>query len=336
MREAWDEYIVLAMTGRASGDDLDQLDRWRKMSHENERHYQEFVALWRLTGAHPSAQLHGEIPTATDLLESTRGPYRFRAHPPRADRVRRTSWGSRWRAAAVAAAVVVTLGLVYLTAARSASRVALAEFRTGPNELSTVVLDDGTMVRMAPSSRLTVALEPDKREARLDGRAFFAVTPDPERPFDVRTHGGVVVRVLGTRFDLHSKRGRAGARLLVLDGKVALSTPAGRSDLVAGDLAVTSPSAPQSIRRVDEPERLLEWMGAWVAFEGTPLHRVVRELEVRLGVPIAIADPSVGERTVIGWFAHEKPEEVIEMVCRVADVDCRWVDGGVVISERAG
>jgi ferric-dicitrate binding protein FerR (iron transport regulator) len=214
--------------------------------------------------------------------------------------------------------------------------VALAEFRTGPNELSTVVLDDGTMVRMAPSSRLTVALEPDKREARLDGRAFFAVTPDPERPFDVRTNGGVVVRVLGTRFELQSKRGRTGARLLVLDGKVALSTPAGRSDLVAGDLAVTSPSAPQSIRRVDEPERLLEWMGAWVAFEGTPLHRVVRELEVRLGVPIAIADPSVGERTVIGWFAHEKPEEVIEMVCRVADVDCRWVDGGVVISERAG
>ena len=331
MREAWDECIVLAMTGRASADDLFQLDRWRKKSHENELHYQELVALWRLTDSHPSARLSGEVPRAADLLESVRVPPRRHAHPLRGGRVRRTAWGSRWRAAA---AIVVTLGLAYVAAARSASRVAVAEFRSGPNELNSVVLDDGTMVRMAPGSRLTVAFEPDKREARLDGRAFFAVTPDPERPFHVRVNGGVVVRVLGTRFDLQSERGRAGTRLLVLDGEVALTTPRGRSDLVAGDLAVTSPSAPQSIQRVDEPERLLEWMGAWVAFEGTPLRRVARELEVRLEVPIVIADPSVGERTVIGWFAQEEPEELIDMICRVADVTCRWVGGGVVISER--
>lgn len=332
MGEAWDEYIVLAMTGRATADDLARLDRWRRKSPDNERHYQELVALWRLTDAHPSAQLRGEVPRAADLLEAARVPSRFHAHSPRGAHVRRTAWGSRWRAAAVAAAAVVALGLAYV--ARSASRVAVAEFRTGPSELSSVVLDDGTMVRMAPGSRLTVSFEPDKREARLEGRAFFAVTPDPERPFRVRASGGVVVRVLGTRFDLQSKRGESGARLLVLDGKVALSTPNGRSDLVAGDLAVTSPSAPQSIQHVREPERLLEWMGAWVAFEGTPLHRVVRELEVRLDVPIVIADPSVGERTVIGWFAQEEPEEMIDMVCRVADVECRWVGGGVVISER--
>lgn len=334
MREAWDEYIVLAMTGRASADDLAQLDRWRKKSHENESHYKELVALWRLTDSHPSAQLTGEVPRAVDLLESVRVPPRRHAHPLRGGRVRRTAWRRRWMSAAAAAVVVVTLGLAYVAAARSASRVAVAEFRSGPNELSSVVLDDGTMVRMAPGSRLTVAFEPDKREARLDGRAFFAVTPDPERPFRVRANGGVVVRVLGTRFELQSERGRSGARLLVLDGEVALSTPSGHSDLVAGDLAVTSPSAPQSIQRVDEPEGLLGWMGAWVAFEGTPLRRVARELEVRLEVPIVIADPSVGERTVIGWFAQEEPEELIDMVCRVADVACHWVGGGVVISER--
>jgi len=331
MKDGLDEQIVRVLAGQGSRDDVLHLERWRRASPDNDRYYLQFRALWELTDAHPSARPQGDIPTADELL---RTPLRWPSRPPRT-RPARLEGGHpayRFKLAAAAAVILLSIGLGH--ALQSVSTAGDTEFRTGPNELSSVVLDDGTMVRLAPSSRIGVAFESGRRVVTLRGRAFFAVTHDADRPFDVHTDDGVV-RVLGTRFDLHSQPGRDGTRLLVLDGRVSLSTRSGTTDLEAGELAITSSSSTPSIRRVQDPERLLDWMGAWVAFEGTPLHRVARELEVRLGVPIEITDPAVGERTVVGWFAQEEPAEMIELVCRVADVTCEWIDDRVVISGRA-
>jgi transmembrane sensor len=66
----------------------------------------------------------------------------------------------------------------------------------------------------------------------LRGSARFDVTPNPERRFRVRA-GDVVVQVLGTAFEV--ERSAAGTHVAVTRGRVAVSWPAGSTELGAGE-----------------------------------------------------------------------------------------------------
>jgi transmembrane sensor len=177
----------------------------------------------------------------------------------------------------------------------------------------------GTVARLGPNTALHAVIGSQTREVRVEGRAFFAVTADPDRPFHVRAESGEV-RVLGTRFELDARRDRV--RLLVVDGEVSLSALGREAELRAGDLGEASSEEPLAVTRVEVPERLLDWMGAWVAFEETPLRQVATELEVRLGLRIELADPALADRTITGWFSEEDRGQILTMVCRVAEVRC--------------
>ena len=105
-----------------------------------------------------------------------------------------------------------------------------SEVVTGANELATVKLGEGTVVRLAPSSRLRV-LAGRGRSVALEGRAFFAVQRMAQYPLLVRTAAGDA-RVLGTRFELATDDG--GLRLRVVEGRVALSTSREQAEVAAG------------------------------------------------------------------------------------------------------
>src|SRR5690606_23926374 len=104
-----------------------------------------------------------------------------------ADRPRRAATWLPW---GIAAAAVLALLLLRGPAATTPAPGGATDVSTGPSELATVQLDDGTVVRLAPSTRLHVTPRADVREVRLDGRAHFSVAPDAARPFRVRTRPG--------------------------------------------------------------------------------------------------------------------------------------------------
>lgn len=309
-----DELIILELEGRASADQRKELRQWREALEDNERRYQDVRALWALTAHHKEVDPTLEVPESATLLR----------------RGRWTGYGrGRWlhRAAAVAAAVVITLGVGYLaTEWIESRRVVVSEHRSGADELATAALHDGSVARLAPNTTLHFRSGPDHREVDLDGRAFFAVASDPDRPFRVRTSKGEA-RVLGTRFEIGT--GGDTLRVLVVDGSVALSTGGMETELGAGEVGEASSTVPLTITRVEVPEEHLGWLGAWVAFEATPLRQVARELEARLDLRVEITDPAIAERTISGWFSHEDRSRMLSMICRVADVRCTEADGVV-------
>jgi transmembrane sensor len=317
-----DELILLELEGGATAEQREILLRWRRASEEHERRYQELRATWLLLGRRDEIDVGLQIPTVEGLFRHAAG---------RAQRQGRR-W-PRWmnRVSAIAAVLVIGLGVGFAAwLSRGTARVVTAEFRSGSDEPTTAALRDGSVVRLAPGATLRVVLGRHDRVAHLEGRAFFAVAPDPDRPFYVRTTHGVT-RVLGTRFEVDA--GGDGLRLLVVDGRVALVAGSVETELGAGEMARVSAESPPEITRVEEPEALLDWMGAWVAFEATPLWKVVRDLEIRLGIAVQIADSAIAERTVSGWFAHEDRGRMLSMICRVADVRC-VEEGGIVYMRR--
>ena len=89
-----------------------------------------------------------------------------------------------------------------------------------------LVLGDGTKVWLNSASSLNYPVQFAEKErcVELDGEAYFEVTPDPERPFIVKS-GDVQTRVLGTAFNFSAYRGENASTITLLTGKVAVSAP---------------------------------------------------------------------------------------------------------------
>jgi transmembrane sensor len=156
------------------------------------------------------------------------------------------------------------------------------------------------------------------------------VARDEARPFTVRTPGGSV-RVLGTRFSLEALG--EDLRLVVVEGQVALSAPREEIELGAKQMARVIRGNSLPVITVADPAAVADWVGDFLAFQDTPLSDVLQEISRKYAVRIEFAEPSLGERTLTAWFAGYTIEQVMEIVCIVADAECEIA--GSVITMRS-
>jgi transmembrane sensor len=317
-RPSVDELILAALQGQLESDDAARLDAWRRASPHNEAHYQTMALIWATAAREdPLSPAGMPAPTLGELTARRR-----RSVPGSAGAANRRAW-SRWAMVATAAAAV--LFLVVRTPDRPAGDgFSASEFVTEKAEMVTASLDDGSVVRLAPESRLRVAPVARRREVWLDGEAFFAVARDTARPFAVRTRAGSV-EVLGTRFDLQVVGNEL--RLIVTEGKVALVSGTHRRVVVAGQVARVRDGGAPEVEGVAEVDSLLAWTGGFIAFQNTPLPQVARELERRYSVRVLLPDSTIASRTVTAWFTNQDFEHVLSAICRAVDAHCTLREG---------
>ena len=99
-----------------------------------------------------------------------------------------------------------------------------------------LVLGDGTKVWLNSASSLNYPVQFAEKErcVELDGEAYFEVTPDPERPFIVKS-GDVQTRVLGTSFNIQAYRNEKSVYTTLLTGSIRVAVADG------GDAVVLTP-----------------------------------------------------------------------------------------------
>jgi transmembrane sensor len=230
---------------------------------------------------------------------------------------------------ATAAALVLGVCIgIFWPAREGAARLSTEEFITGPHEMVTTRLSDGTIVRLAPESRLSVTSLGATREVWLDGHAFFAVARDAGRRFVVRTRAGDAV-VLGTRFDVQVED--SGMQVFVVEGRVAHQAAGQEVQVRAMEISRARAGHAPAVQPIADAAPLLNWLGGFLVFQATPLREVARELERRFAVTVRVADAKLEERTVTAWFTDEDLEQVVLIVCRAAGVRCLIRDTTVSI-----
>jgi transmembrane sensor len=316
-----DEIIIRSLQGRSSPADEEALRRWRQESLHNERHYRDMARTWRLAGLiEPgSADVHAAAAPAHAVP-----PLKVMKPVSRSSRFRRAATALL----AAAAFIAVGIGIGLITGPADADRLAAEEFVTGRHEMVTVRLTDGTVVRLAPSSRLRVGQQGRERQVWLDGRGFFAVAKDSSRAFVVRTRTGDAV-VLGTRFDVNVDEN--GMQVFVVEGRVAHQAGGAEVEVGAMQLSRVTEGGPPEVQAIADSKPLLSWLGEFLVFQATPMREVALELERRFDVVVRVADPGIAARTVTAWFTDESLEEVLLIVCRAADAHCTIRDDRVSI-----
>lgn len=190
-------------------------------------------------------------------------------------------------------------------------RAPTSDFRTEVGEQRRVALRDGSVAMINTDSRLRVRLEgPERRISVRQGEAWFQVAKDHLHPFVVDA-GPVHVRATGTAFSV--RRLADGAQVVVTEGRVvAWRDGQGGAPMAisAGQSAFVADSAARVIRA--EPARtddVLAWRRGEIVFDGETVAAAVAEFNRYNQRKIVLADPAIGERTIVGYFLIDQPEK---------------------------
>lgn len=326
------DLIYRAFRGEVTASELAALQAWRRASKENEAHFRQVTTLLQLIADRPPIVSPDDAPTAATLA--------VRAGPPMdVGRTSQSAWRRArrwWPAVAAAALATIWIGVTELRQQLPAlSAFGADEIVTAGAEPTTVHLVDGTIVRLAPNSRLRVESDTRDRVVSLQGRAYLSVASRPGSSFTVRTPAGDAI-VLGTRFQVEATNEQV--RVVVVEGRVALRSPEGvlpAIQLGAGEMSEIVAGAVSSAVEVPDVHRVVDWAGRVLVFNAAPLDSVAAELEREYDAAVEIADPVLAERTISGWFVDRSLEEVVAVVCAAIAAGCSTHDGVVRIGGGA-
>lgn len=334
-----DELIARSRKHETTAAEDEQLLAWRRASERNEPYHRDLV---RMLDGVETAALDEAIPDPPPVgALATRGETQTTpgqnawAHHERS-RHREPSRWKWWGAPAVAAAIIVGLLLGRAPWGPTSSEpfaFGAGKFVTGPAEMATIILGDGSVVRLAPESRLEILGASDSRDLALEGTAYFAVAPMDDYPFRVVTEAGEA-QVLGTRFELRALGD--DLRLVVLEGRVALGADDDNIEVGAGEMSLVSQGKTGVPVKVEDVKPLIGWLGRFIVFQRAPLRDAARELEDEYGVRIEVTDSVLARQTITGWYVDRTFEEVLMIVCGVLRAECSLEDGVARIRSPRG
>lgn len=214
------------------------------------------------------------------------------------------------------------------------------EYVASRGERIKIDLADGSSVTLGPESRLRVAEAhfAHARVVHLDGMAHFAVAHDRAHPFVVYA-GGAAVQAVGTAFTVRAYPDDSAAQVVVNQGRVLLRG-ARASDgtgtvLDPGDMGRRSLAGVVSVTHGIDLDRALGWMSGRLSYDQTPAREIARDLGRWYDVTIVIADTTLAETRVNGYFDRGRTaEQAISLLASILGTTYEKQGDRVVIGAR--
>ncbi len=141
-----------------------------------------------------------------------------------------------------------------------------------------MTLADGTHVWLNAGSSITfpVAFTGSERRIQLKGEAYLDVSHNMARPFIVQT-GDLMIRVLGTGFNVDAYGGTEPVKVTLLKGAVKLSNKNTSSLLKPGQQASVKEQI--SVSNNVDMDNVLAWKNNKFIFDNSTIQQIMRQLE---------------------------------------------------------
>ena len=270
-----------------------------------------------------------------------------RTASPDVARTNQRSLFSYYTAIAASLLIFAACGYYFLASEESADVIdqqitipALTDTRNESGTRRRVILPDGSIVMMAPDSRIRYSNKTDtpSREIFLEGEAYFDVAHNVERPFYVYA-GNVVTRVLGTSFVVRNRGQNEKITVSVRTGKVTVySRKTSHKQVVlapnqeaiydqATDLVATQRVAPD--RQIAKQGNFTE-----MHFEETPVSEVLDLLTKTYDIDIVFQEESLSGCVLTSSFYEEGLYDRIDVICTAIGATYSIVDAQIIIESK--
>ncbi len=216
--------------------------------------------------------------------------------------------------AAVSAAAAVILGIFIFTTKPQPA------YHFTADASQTFVLPDSTTVVLAPYSKIEYDSRSFLRKSRsvkMEGRAFFDVTKNPENPFEIIAPMAYV-RVLGTSFQVDAT---SGTEVYVKNGRVFFASAAEAEGVVLTEGMSAVLRKPGTVPQINEASgpNPAAWATGIFEYDATPLKDVLEEISGFYGVELKASDY---DRKLSAKFGTDAGlDEIVEMIAAATEVE---------------
>lgn len=198
------------------------------------------------------------------------------------------------------------------------------EITTAYGESRTLSLPDSTRVTLNSNSKITFSPEDfsaGKREVFLTGEAFFSVVHKRNHENFIVHTNELNVEVLGTKFNVNSRRGNT--KVILKEGKVKLNIHESAKENVVmapGEYVEFRPKGELTHKTVDAND-YLEWRNNRLIFVRTSLMEIGQLLEDNYGYTVVFEDAALKKRKFTGSSSTVEIEELLEKLSRLYNLD---------------
>lgn len=254
-----------------------------------------------------------------------------------AEKPRVIAFRSRWRRVGVAAAVLVLMlstivGYRYFRGGRPS----LVVYSTGKGETRQIRLPDGSDVTLNAGSTLKVpeSLSSGERNVFLEGEAFFSISKNEKSPFSIMSEDSVLVKVLGTSFNISAYSSNIETKVAVSTGKVAVSRAGQEFGVLTAGQQLTYNKASRLFSRINE-KNAASWLQGIVAFRANTLNEVVETLSRIYNKRVLLKPDVDAALQFTGNFEKEMGiDNILQMICTLHDLEYAYKDNQIIISRK--
>ncbi len=304
------DLIAAMLSGEASKQELSDLDLWIAQSVKNRKIISEYRSLWLKSGKiNPVDSI--DVNSEWDTFQANRSTEKkstplYRTIP-------------LLRKLAVAASVIVILGFASLlgyNAIKYENVVAktLAEL---------IELPDGSKATLYPGSGIKYPKKFDdhSRAIKLEGEAFFEVIKDSLRVFSVSS-SDMIVKVLGTSFNVEAYHNSQIFNVVVEEGKVAVSDRAEEKTeyILPGQKASFNREAKEITKSVNKDINFNAWRTHKIVFDNSSLEEIAATLSKAFFIDIQVISKAK-DQTISVSFEEKTLEYILNTIEATLEVD---------------
>lgn len=345
LREEAAEWCVLITSGDASETDKARFAEWIISSPAHLREFEETEALWNQAGEFgadldPARGVISLFPGMTGPAANESAPFLMRA--------KRTLLNHFGKIAA--SLLLILAGAATLTNYDVLEATFLVTvYQTDLGESRLVRLEDGSIMDLNTSSRVSVSMDKEIRSIELkEGEAYFVVTHDPTRPFVVTTEHARI-QAVGTEFNVRTTG--HDVTVTVVEGKVVVRETLQETDtgrLEARWQKSLKPNQQLIVRGTDRSgheelvvsddvkvKDLIAWRENKLIFDTAPLRDVIADFNRYNETVLLVEDPELGDLAISGVFNPRDPVGFAKTLETIADVDALILDRSRIFLQKS-
>ncbi|MBL4853315.1 MAG: FecR domain-containing protein [Robiginitomaculum sp.] len=302
--------------------------QWRSQSNRHKKTFEELSRFWGGLDFVEQLADYGQNDAAIEPVQQDRA-------------ARRMKYFKRVAVGALAATILVMVGIPSYKFATRIEPGFAATYQTAIGEQETINLPDGSQIILNTNSVVSVAFSKENRKIFLSkGEAFFEVESDKSKPFSVNTDKGIVTAI-GTAFSVRLTDNKLD--VLVTEGRVTLkSTPLKpTSDILipnkpkdvlpvlevsAGQAAVLGGGV-ESVSIVLPPalEKQVDWQDGELSFKGETLGEVINDISRYTDLTIEIAGEDLRAQRIVAYYKVGDVERLFEALNVMANIEVERV-----------
>jgi ferric-dicitrate binding protein FerR (iron transport regulator) len=315
-----EELLPGYLSGELPDKDRAMIDEWRMESQENESLFQESLKAWE----------------AISLLHEMEQFNSFEALKKINTRISNQKTTNWWIGIQRVAAILLLPLLVYsgyisirnsYLKQQQEEHVVMQTISSRQGMVTQFDLADGTKVWLNSGSSIQfpTSFTGAMREVKVSGEAFFKVAKNEKQPFRVQAKE-LHVEVLGTSFNVVSYDDEQQSEVVLVEGKVKLST---ETNQVKTDLGTMYPGQravyvndTEKVEAADVAvEKYIAWRDGNLIFRDDPMEDVAKRLSRWFNVEFVINDSEIKSYAYKATFRNENLTQVLNLLKLSAPID---------------